>query len=82
MAEGPDGAEGSDRIRDARLAKLEKLEASGVRAFPTTFERSHRAQEGERLAPFARLTVRECEVLQDLIEGKNADLSRDDGEPQ
>jgi len=35
--------------------------------------RAHRAHEGERLAPFSRLTVRECEVLQDLIEGKNAD---------
>jgi DNA-binding NarL/FixJ family response regulator len=35
--------------------------------------RAHRADEGERLAPFARLTVRECEVLQDLIEGKNAE---------
>ena len=32
MAEGPVGAESSDRIRDGRLAKLEKLEASGVRA--------------------------------------------------
>ena len=39
--------------------------------------RSHRAQEGERLAPFARLTVRECEVLQDLIEGKNAGAHRE-----
>ncbi len=35
--------------------------------------RAHRAREGERLAPFARLTVRESEVLQDLIEGKNAE---------
>ena len=42
MAEELDGG---DRIREARLAKLERLEASGVRAFPTTFERSHRAQE-------------------------------------
>jgi DNA-binding NarL/FixJ family response regulator len=35
--------------------------------------RAHRSQEGERLAPFARLTVRECEVLQDLMQGKNAE---------
>jgi DNA-binding NarL/FixJ family response regulator len=35
--------------------------------------RAHRAREGERLAPFERLTVRESEVLQDLIEGKNAE---------
>lgn len=35
--------------------------------------RSHRADENRRLAPFARLTVRECEVLHALIEGKNAD---------
>jgi lysyl-tRNA synthetase class 2 len=40
-----DEAEPSDRIRDARLAKLQRLEAAGVRAFPTTFERSHRAQD-------------------------------------
>ncbi len=35
--------------------------------------RSHRAHEQQRLAPFDRLTVRESEVLQDLIEGKNAE---------
>lgn len=35
--------------------------------------RAHRAHEGERLAPFARLTVRESEVLRDLIDGKNAE---------
>jgi DNA-binding NarL/FixJ family response regulator len=35
--------------------------------------REHRAQEGERSAPFRRLTVRESEVLQDLLEGKNAE---------
>lgn len=35
--------------------------------------RTHRAEEGERLAPFERLTVRESEVLHDLIEGKNAE---------
>jgi DNA-binding NarL/FixJ family response regulator len=40
--------------------------------------RAHRAQEGERLAPFARLTVRECEVLQDLVEGKNAERIAND----
>ena len=38
-------ADGADRIRAARLGKLERLEAAGLRGFPTTFERSHRAQE-------------------------------------
>src|SRR5579864_6718080 len=42
MAEAADAL---DRIQKARLTKLERLEASGVRAFPTTFERTHRAQE-------------------------------------
>src|ERR671932_421271 len=37
--------DGVDRITAARLAKLERLEEAGVRAFPTTFSRSHRAQE-------------------------------------
>ncbi len=35
--------------------------------------RNHRAHEVERTAPFERLTVRESEVLQDLIDGKNAE---------
>lgn len=35
--------------------------------------RSHRAQEDQRGAPFARLTVRESEVLRALIDGKNAE---------
>ena len=35
--------------------------------------RAHRSREVERVAPFERLTVRESEVLRDLIEGKNAD---------
>jgi lysyl-tRNA synthetase class 2 len=42
MAEELDGL---DRIQKARLAKLERLEAAGQRAFPTTFERTHRAQQ-------------------------------------
>jgi lysyl-tRNA synthetase class 2 len=42
MAEAADGA---DRIRAARLAKLDRLEAAGIRGFPTTFKRTHRAQE-------------------------------------
>src|SRR5918911_973031 len=37
--------DGVDRITAARLAKLERLEHTGVRGFPTTFSRSHRAQE-------------------------------------
>jgi DNA-binding NarL/FixJ family response regulator len=35
--------------------------------------RAHRTQESHRLSPFQRLTVRESEVLQDLVEGKNAE---------
>jgi lysyl-tRNA synthetase class 2 len=34
-----------DRISAARVGKLERLEATGVRAFPTTFPRSHLAAE-------------------------------------
>src|SRR5438105_3541534 len=41
----PEEVDGLDRIQKARLAKLERLEAAGLRAYPTTFERSHRAQE-------------------------------------
>jgi DNA-binding NarL/FixJ family response regulator len=51
------------------LATREQL-MSGLRA--------HRSQEAERSAPFERLTVRESEVLQDLIDGKNAEtIARD-----
>ena len=40
--------------------------------------RSHRNHEAERSAPFERLTVRESEVLADLIDGKNAEtIARD-----
>jgi DNA-binding NarL/FixJ family response regulator len=35
--------------------------------------REYRSSEHNRLAPFERLTVRESEVLQDLMEGKNAE---------
>ncbi|MBV9578466.1 MAG: lysine--tRNA ligase [Chloroflexi bacterium] len=45
MPDSGDGVEQPDRIRAARLAKLERLEAAGVRAYPTIFERSHRTQE-------------------------------------
>ena len=38
-------ADGLDRIQRARLEKVERLEQSGVRAFPTTFARTHKAQE-------------------------------------
>ena len=51
------------------LATREQL-MSGLRA--------HRSQEADRSAPFERLTVRESEVLQDLIDGKNAEtIARD-----
>ncbi len=45
MPDSGDGAEQPDRIRAARLAKLDHLEAAGIRAYPTTFERSHLAQD-------------------------------------
>jgi lysyl-tRNA synthetase class 2 len=60
------GGDGVDRIQRARLDKLERLEAAGVRPFPTTFERSHRAQEvhanfealnGQRVCVAGRLGV-------------------------
>jgi lysyl-tRNA synthetase, class II len=66
MPQGGDGAEPSDRIRAARLAKLERLEAAGIRAFPTMFERTHRAQQvhadfdalsGQRVCVAGRLEV-------------------------
>src|SRR5438552_16586164 len=37
--------DGADRIRQARVDKLARLENAGVRAYPTTFARTHRAQE-------------------------------------
>jgi lysyl-tRNA synthetase, class II len=65
--EGGDGAGGGvDRITAARLAKLGRVEGAGVRAFPTTFPRSHRAQEvhadfdalnGQRVCVAGRLDV-------------------------
>ena len=38
----PDGA---DRIRQARLDKLERLEDAGIRPYPTQVQRTHRAAE-------------------------------------
>jgi len=55
-----------DRITRARLDKLERLETTGARAFPTTFGRSHRARqiaedfsrlEGQRVCVAGRLGV-------------------------
>jgi lysyl-tRNA synthetase class 2 len=66
MPESGDGAELPDRIRAARLAKLDRLEAAGIRAYPTTFERSHQGQEvvarfdelqGQRVCVAGRLDV-------------------------
>jgi lysyl-tRNA synthetase class 2 len=37
--------DGLDRIARARLEKLERLEAGGIRPYPTTFARSHRAAQ-------------------------------------
>ncbi|MBV9596440.1 MAG: lysine--tRNA ligase [Chloroflexi bacterium] len=45
MPDGGDGAEQPDRIRAARQGKLDRLEAAGLRGYPTTFERSHLTQE-------------------------------------
>ncbi len=65
MAE-PQTVEGVDRIAAARLAKLERLEEGGLRAYPTTFPRTHRAQEvhagfeklsGQRVCVAGRLGV-------------------------
>jgi lysyl-tRNA synthetase, class II len=42
MPEEPDGL---DRIQKARLGKVERLEAAEVRAFPTTVNRTHKAQQ-------------------------------------
>lgn len=39
------GGDGADRIRQARLDKLNRLENAGVRGYPTSFVRTHRAQE-------------------------------------
>lgn len=38
-------SDGADRIRQARLDKLARLESAGVRGYPTTFPRTHRGQE-------------------------------------
>src|SRR5947208_1701038 len=63
---GEEGVDGVDRITAGRLAKLGRLEQAGVRAFPTTFSRSHRAQEihadfdalnGQRVCVAGRLDV-------------------------
>jgi len=51
MAESPDandheqGIDGADRLRQARLDKLVRLEDAGIRPYPTTAERTHRAAE-------------------------------------
>src|SRR5882762_3611755 len=58
--------DGTDHIRQARLDKLARLEQAGVRAYPTTFPRTHRAQEvhanfdtleGQRVCVSGRLDV-------------------------
>src|ERR1700694_4636199 len=60
------GGDGADRIRQARLDKLARLENAGVRGYPTTFPRTHRAQEvhasfealeGQRVCVTGRLDV-------------------------
>ncbi len=66
-ADAPEqSGDGADRIRQARLDKLAGLETAGVRAYPTTFSRTHRAQEvhaqfdvleGQRVCVAGRLDV-------------------------
>jgi lysyl-tRNA synthetase class 2 len=53
MVQEGDGADSGDRIQRARLAKLERLEAAGLHAFPTSFQRTHLAREVQ--ANFAAL---------------------------
>ncbi|HEV7662234.1 MAG TPA: lysine--tRNA ligase [Chloroflexota bacterium] len=64
MAEN--GSDGADRIVQARLDKLARLEDAGLRGFPTTFERTHKAAEvqadfnrleGQRVCVAGRLDV-------------------------
>src|SRR5712692_9792484 len=44
--DAPDqSGDGTDRMRQARLEKLARLESAGVRGYPTTFQWTHRAQE-------------------------------------
>src|ERR1700682_2955631 len=65
--------DGGDRIRQARLEKLERLEQAGIRPYPTETPRTHRAAEVH--ANFAELTGQQAcvagriEVLKSL--GKN-----------
>src|SRR5258708_19726724 len=58
--------DGADRIRQARLDKIARLESAGVRGYPTTFPRTHRAGEihasfdtleGQRVCVSGRLDV-------------------------
>src|ERR671937_621698 len=49
--------DGADRIQRARLDKLERLEAAGLRGFPTTAQRTHKAAEVQ--AEFANLEGKE-----------------------
>ncbi len=62
----PSVAEEPDRIRRARLEKLERLEAAGIAGYPTTFDRTHTAREvvdqfdrlaGERVCVAGRVGV-------------------------
>jgi lysyl-tRNA synthetase class 2 len=66
-ADAPEqSGDGADRIRQARLDKLARLEDAGVRGYPTTFPRTHRAGEihanfdtleGQRACVSGRLDV-------------------------
>lgn len=60
-----------DNVSDVVTGRV--ILSTGARERMLADLRAHRSREGEKLAPFQRLTVRECEVLQDLLEGKNAE---------
>jgi lysyl-tRNA synthetase class 2 len=62
----PEHADVADRLRQARLEKLERLETAGIRGYPTSFSRTHRAGEihanfddlqGQQVAVAGRLGV-------------------------
>lgn len=60
-----------DQVSD--VMKGRTILSTGAREQLLSDLRAHRAREDQRGAPFARLTVRESEVLRDLIDGKNAE---------
>ncbi len=60
-----------DQVSDVMQGRT--ILSAGAREHLLAGLRAHQFQEHQRGAPFARLTVRESEVLHDLIDGKNAE---------